>query len=545
MQVTETLSEGLRRSYAVCVPASDIESRAKARLADLGKTLRLPGFRPGKVPPNLVRQRYGSSVMAEVLQEAVNGVADQVIAERQLRPAGRPRVSLDGEPPVTVGAPADLNIKVEMELLPEIVLPDLASIQLTRLRAEPSDEVVAATLENIVTQNRELEDIEEVRPAVAGDVLVVDFTGFHRRRGVPGRRRDGCTGRSRRRRIHSRLHGTARRTVTGRAAHDRGNVPGRLPGPGAGREGGFVRDFGQEAAAFCPARARRCAGAKSWGWRASRSCARPWSGRCRTSTTSCRACGSSAIFWMRWPRRLTSRHPRICWKRNFAAIWQRVDADRREGRVDEEDQGKDEDVLRAEYRAIADRRVKLGLLLSDIGRLNNIEVSQAELSQALRAEASRYPGQEMQVIKFFQENQGAIDQLRGPIFEDKVVDYILLQAQVAEQLVPPEALAPTDSEPAAPALANTAAASSGDAEAAHDEAEAVPAAAEAGPDAEGGRGRGGGRLTARLEHGAAPPICSRCHLSVTGFCQDHLIRRGFRRRHRHAQRKARSKYEGS
>jgi trigger factor len=101
-------------------------------------------------------------------------------------------------------------------------------------------------------------------------------------------------------------------------------------------------------------------------------------------------------------------------------------------------------VLRGEYRAIADRRVKLGLLLSDIGRLNEIQVSQAELSQALRAEASRYPGQEMQVIKFFQENAGAIEQLRGPIFEDKVVDYILSVAQVAERVVPPEELALPD-----------------------------------------------------------------------------------------------------
>jgi trigger factor len=95
MQVTETLSEGLRRRYAVCVPASDIESRAKARLAELGKNLRLPGFRPGKVPANLVRQRYGTSVMAEVLQDAVNGIADRVIAERQLRSSpGRPRTSI-------------------------------------------------------------------------------------------------------------------------------------------------------------------------------------------------------------------------------------------------------------------------------------------------------------------------------------------------------------------------------------------------------------------------------------------------------------------
>jgi len=125
----------------------------------------------------------------------------------------------------------------------------------------------------------------------------------------------------------------------------------------------------------------------------------------------------------------------------FAAIWQRVEADRREGRVDEEDAGKDDETLRAEYRAIADRRVKLGLLLSEIGRVNNIQVTQAELSQALRAEAMRYPGQEKQVVDFFTKQQGAIEQLRGPIFEDKVVDHILSVATVTEKIVPVEELA--------------------------------------------------------------------------------------------------------
>jgi trigger factor len=125
----------------------------------------------------------------------------------------------------------------------------------------------------------------------------------------------------------------------------------------------------------------------------------------------------------------------------FGAIWQRVEADRREGRVDEEDAGKDDETLRAEYRAIADRRVKLGLLLSEIGRLNGIQVTQAELSQALRAEAMRYPGQEQQVVEFFTKQPGAIEQLRGPIFEDKVVDHILSVAQVTDKIVPVEELA--------------------------------------------------------------------------------------------------------
>ena len=117
----------------------------------------------------------------------------------------------------------------------------------------------------------------------------------------------------------------------------------------------------------------------------------------------------------------------------FAAIWQRVEQDTASGQVDDEDRGKDADTLRAEYRTIADRRVRLGLLLSEIGRTAGIQVSQAELTQALRTEAARYPGQEMQVVEFFRKTPQAVEQLRGPLFEDKVVDYILEMAKVEDR----------------------------------------------------------------------------------------------------------------
>jgi trigger factor len=141
----------------------------------------------------------------------------------------------------------------------------------------------------------------------------------------------------------------------------------------------------------------------------------------------------------------------------FAAIWQRVEQDMQSGEVDDEDRGKDNETLRAEYRGIADRRVRLGLLLSEIGRVANIQVSQAELTQALRQEAARYPGQEMQVVEFFRKTPQAIEQLRGPLFEDKVVDYILEMAKVEDRIVAPEELAlpPADAASEPPKLSFT------------------------------------------------------------------------------------------
>jgi trigger factor len=445
MQVTETLSDGLRRSYAVRLSASEIESQASARLADIGKTLRLPGFRPGRVPPNMVKKRFGSSVMAEVLQEAVRGVADRVVAEKQLRPAGQPRVSLEGQPVLDTSAPADLDIKVELEVLPEITPPDLTALRLTRLRSEPSDAAVARALENVATRNRKLEDLDEVRPAVIGDLLKVDFTG--------------------------RIDGEA---FAGGAAND---VAIEVGG------GGFIAGFTEQLAGLAPGETRtinvtfpddydtkELAGKAAQFEIVAKGLQRSVTpalddalavalgledfAGLRAAVVEQMQREYDSMARLRLKRELLDLlaeeakfpSPQSLLDQEFASIWQRVDADRRAGRVDDEDAGKDEATLKEEYRAIADRRVRLGLLLAEIGRSNNVVVSQAEITQALRAEVSRYPGQEQQVLAFFQKTPAAVEQLRGPIFEDKVVDLILERAQVTDKLVPPEELALQDSD---------------------------------------------------------------------------------------------------
>src|SRR6185503_7280456 len=153
MQVTETLSEGLKRAYTIVVPAADIETKRAARLASLGKTLRLPGFRPGKVPTTVVRQRYGTAVNAEVLEESVSEATQQVLSERGLRPALQPKIDLVSLDP-TGTAGKDLEFKVELELLPEITLPDFGTIELTRMKVDVPPENVERALADIAQRNR-------------------------------------------------------------------------------------------------------------------------------------------------------------------------------------------------------------------------------------------------------------------------------------------------------------------------------------------------------------------------------------------------------
>jgi trigger factor len=463
MQVTETLSEGLKRSYAVTVPAADIESRTSLKLADIGKTLRLPGFRPGKVPANLVRQRYGNAVMAEVMQDAVSGAAERVVEDGKLRPAGQPRISLTKEP--SIGGPVqDLEIKVELELLPEITLPDLSAISLTRLRAEPADEVIGKALESIATQNRALETIEEDRGASTGDVLVVDFVGS-----IDGVKFDGGAGTD----APVELGGSG--FIPGFAEQLEGMKPGEtrtidvtFPAEYQAAElAGKAAQFEIVAKALkkpVPA-AQDDSLATKIGFESFEKLKDAVRGQMQGEFDQ--------LSRLRLKRELLDilaeeakfEAPPTMLEVEFNAIWQRVEADRAQGQQDDEDKGKDEETLRAEYRAIADRRVRLGLLLSEIGRANEIEVTPAELSAALRQEAARYPGQEMMVVEFFRKNQGAIEQLRGPLFEDKVVDHILSVAKVEEKTVAPEELTLPGVEgitgtPAAPAVAADAPAAS-------------------------------------------------------------------------------------
>ena len=168
MQVTETLSEGLRREYAIVVAAADIEGKRTAKLAEIGRTVRLPGFRPGKVPLNLVRQRYGTAVMSEVLQDTVNSATQQVLTDRGLRPAGQPKIAV-----TQVADAQDLQFNVEVELLPEIAMPDFGAIHLTKFRAEPTPEAVEAALTEVASRQKELEPVTEDRGAQAGDTLTV------------------------------------------------------------------------------------------------------------------------------------------------------------------------------------------------------------------------------------------------------------------------------------------------------------------------------------------------------------------------------------
>ena len=443
MQVTETLSEGLKRGFTVVVPSATIEDRRSAKLGEIGRQLKLPGFRPGKVPDRVIRQRYGTAVMAEVLEDSVNEATQQVLSDRGLRAATQPKVDVKTLPEPTAtpdDALKDLEFDVEVELLPDITPPDFATLTLTRLKAEPSPEAIDKALADIASRQRVLEPVAEPRPAAKGDTLMVDYTGRIEGTPFPG---GGGTD------VDIEVAGP--NFIPGFTEQLEGMTPGetRIIDVTFPDDYG-TKDLAGKLAQFeIVAKALKTASipaidatlAEKIGFDTledlrgaiSRQMQREFDGMSR----------------MRIKRDLLDRLskqaefpvPPSMVESEFTQIWTRIEADQKAGRLDDEDKGKDEDTLKAEYRSIAERRVRLGLLLAEIGRAQGVQVTAEEMTRAMRAEAARYGGQEAQVMEFFRKTPQAAESLRGPIYEDKVVDYILDQAEITDRTVTPEELA--------------------------------------------------------------------------------------------------------
>lgn len=434
MQVTEVANEGLKRAYTVVVPAASIAAEKDKRLAELAKDMKIPGFRPGKVPTKIVQARYGQAVMGEVLEASVQQATGKVVEERGLRPAIQPKIEL-----VKFDEGADLEFRLDVEVMPEIPMPDFASISLTRLKAEVGDEQVAKTLETIVARNATLEDAEP-RPAAKGDSLVCDFVG----------RMDG-----------TEFEGGAAQDMPIEVA-GQGFIPGfteQLEGMSPGEERVIKVSFpaeygapnlaGKDAEFTITAKALKTSVKPALDDEFAKKLGLDDMAKLREVVTESLQREYDGLSRLATKRKLLDALaertsftvPEGMVDGEFAQIWERVEADMKAGKLDGEDAGKDEDTLKADYRAISERRIRLGLLLSEIGRTNNIQVAREELSRAMMAEVQRYPGQEKQVIEYFQKNPQAMEQLRSPLFEEKVVDFMLELAQVTDETVTPEALA--------------------------------------------------------------------------------------------------------
>jgi len=436
MQVTETLSEGLKRGYNVVLAAADLEGRRAARLAEAAKTINIPGFRPGKVPMAIIKKRYAGAVMAEILEESVNKAVSDLMTDRALRPANEPKVEI-----VTLEDGKDLSFNVMLELLPDIEMPDFAALTLTRLKSEPSAEAVDKALGEIATRQRETVTLEgdDIVPAETGHILVVDFLGK-----VDGVAFEGGTGTD----MDVEIGGSG--FIPGFAEQ----IIGMKPGDAKVIDVTFPEEYGAKelagkAATFdITAKAIKKVIPVEINDELASKLGFDDLEDVRKAISSSMQREFDQMSRMRIKRELLDQLakmasfpvPETMLEAEFNQIWERILSDRAKGESDSEDAGKDDATLEAEYRGISERRVRLGLLLAEIGRAQGITVSADEMTRAMMREAQRYQGQEQMVMEFFRKNPQAAESLRGPIFEEKVVDFVLELAVVTDKLVTPEEL---------------------------------------------------------------------------------------------------------
>lgn len=436
MQTVETLNEGLKRAYTLKITAKDIDSRVDAEVKRVAPQVRMPGFRPGKVPANLVRKMHGEALAQDALNSTIQEGVQKLIADHKLRPAMQPSVSLKGE----YAAGKDAEIKVELEVLPDVPAPSIDGIKLERLTVPASDEAVDEQLKQLASGQKAWEDAPAKHNAAQGDQVVMDFVG----KTADGVAFEGGTG-----------EGMAVEIGSGRL------IPGfedQLVGVKVGDEKTisvtFPEDYGAKNLAGQPATfdlkitAVQTAGetkldddfAKQLGLQDLDQLKGLLKGQIEQQLN-----GLTRTYMKRkLLDQLAAGHdfpvPPSMVEAEFQQIWHQLQHEAEH----EEDPAAAKAELEAErddYFKIAERRVRLGLLLSEIGTANGVEVSQQEMSRLIQQAAQQYgPEDRQRFIQYVQQEPMAAAQLRAPLFEDKVVDFLFEKAEISEREVTREEL---------------------------------------------------------------------------------------------------------
>jgi trigger factor len=442
MQVTETLAEGLKHEFQISVPASDLDAKADARLVDLKDKVRLNGFRPGKVPVSHLKKVYGRSVMAETVEQTIRDTNTKIFTERGFRLATEPKVTMPTEEKAVediLTGKSDLNYTVSIEVVPSIQLADFKGFSVEKPVADVTDADVDQAIKRIADQNRSYAAKGEGAKAENGDRVTVSFKGS-----IDGTPFDGGTGEN-------------IQVVIGSNTF----IPGfeeQLLGMAAGEtrtfQVSFPKNYASEKLAGQPAEFETTANlveapqdteindefAKTLGLDSLDKLKEA----ARARLTAEYAAATRQRVKRMLLDRLDEAHrfeaPPSLVAEEFNLMWNSIKAEMESGGKTFADEDTTEAAAREEYRKIADRRVRLGLVLSEIGEKNKITVTEDEVSRAVMERARSMPGREKEVWEYYQKNANALAQLRAPIYEDKVVDFILELADVTEKKVTREDL---------------------------------------------------------------------------------------------------------
>jgi len=435
MQIVETANEGLKRAYTVTIPASDIEARIDAEVKKAAPQVRMPGFRPGKVPANLIRKMHGEALHNDALSASLRESIDALMREKQLRPAMQPKVDMaEG---YEQGKDAELT--VEVEVLPEFEAPSLEGLKLERLTVPATDDAVDEALNRLAQNQKSYTDAEEGREAAEGDQLIIDFVG----------RMDGTEFEG------GKAEGAALVLGSGQF------IPGfedQLTGAKAGEQRTITVTFpadypaeqlkGKDAEFDITVQAVKVAGetvvdedfAKSLGLESLDKLKELMKAQLEQET--------AGLTRTQMKRQLldvlAADHdfpvPPTMVEAEFEQIWQQLQSE--VSKEEDPEAGlKEIEAEKDDYRRIAERRVRLGLLLSEIGQKNGVEISQQEMGMLIQQAAQQYrPEDRQRFVEYVRSEPMAMAQLRAPLYEDKVVDFLFDKAEITEREVTREEL---------------------------------------------------------------------------------------------------------
>lgn len=442
MESVETI-EGLSRTYKVSVSKADLLDRFDQRIEEIRPQMNLKGFRPGKVPAAHVKKMFGKDIMGEVVQALVQETSQKTIEDADVRPAGQPEMKMESDMEKVLDGEADLAYEMSVDVMPDFEPIDIKKLTLTKPVAEVNDDEIDARLTQIAEANPKYDKRAKTAKARQDDAVVIDFLGK-----LDGEPFEGGAAEE-----HTLVLGSNsfipgfEEQLVGVKAGDETEVNVTFPENYqaenlAGKEAVFEVKVHEVRAAKTPEIDEEFA--KGLGLDDLDKLKELVTEQVKNEFSG----ASRAKAKRNLLDQLDEKHdfdlPPKMVEQEFTQIWQQLQAEMDAGRTAEEDEGKSEDELKAEYRKISERRVRLGLVLAEIGRVADIQISEQEVQQALIAEARNFPGQERQVIEFFQKDPNAMAQLRAPIYEDKVVDHILETAKVKEETVSKEELLKED-----------------------------------------------------------------------------------------------------
>jgi trigger factor len=446
MQVVEKSNEGLSRTIAVTIPAAELNEKLDAKIKEVSPQMKLKGFRPGKVPVAHVKKTFGRDLMGEIVNDALNTSSQKALDDAKLRPAAPAEMKLVSDMDKVIAGQEDLTYEMSLEVMPEFTPVDPKTLKLERPVYEATDADLDEALKDLASQAKTYEDkTGKTVKAAEGDQVTIDFVGK-----VDGEVFEGGSATDADLVIGSnRFIPGFEEQLKGVKVGDEKTLDVTFPenyGAAhlAGKAATFdvtVKAIKAEAAAKIDDEFATRLGLESLDKLKDllrQNLNQQYSGAARFKL-------KRALLDQLDEKHSFDLPPKMV-DAEFDGIWRQVQADKEAGRLDAEDAKKSDKALEKEYRAIAERRVRLGLVLAEIGRANNVQVTDQELNNAIMAEARNYPGQERQVLDFYRQNPNAAAQMRAPVYEEKVCELIFGQAEVKDAPISKEDLLKDEDE---------------------------------------------------------------------------------------------------